>query len=338
MPLTNKQYDAIMRIYDQRQYRNYRIQCARREEILQKIPDIGRIEAEIAGKSLQHAEQLCDTQGEGPKAERQQILSHLQQELDLLRAEKEQLLQEAGYPVDYMEMPFTCPDCQDTGYVGRRKCRCFQREEIRLLYSSSRLENILAKENFSTLSMEVYDEEQRAVMPDILNVCRDFVDTFPDSFKNLHFYGPVGTGKTFLSNCIAKELLDRGYSVVYFTSFQFFEQFSGFGNGESGGRAAYQEPFLESDLLILDDLGTELANTFTVSRLFQILNERTLRRRSTILSTNLSPKDFRDVYSERVFSRITSSYTLVKFTGSDIRIRKKIARSRQNPLTISGGR
>lgn len=338
MPLTNKQYDAIMRIYDRRQYRNYRTQCARREEILQKIPDIGRIEAEITAKSLQHAEQLYDVQGADPKAEQKQILSSLQQELLLLRAEKERLLQKAGYPADYMEMPCTCPDCRDTGYVGRRKCRCFQREEIRLLYSSSRLEDILAKENFSTLSMEVYDEEQRAAMPGILNVCRDFVDTFADSFKNLHFYGPVGTGKTFLSNCIAKELLDQGYSVVYFTSFQFFEQFSGFGNGEPGGRTAYQEPLLESDLLILDDLGTELANTFTVSRLFQILNERALRRRSTILSTNLSPKDFRDIYSERVFSRITSSYTLVKFTGSDIRIRKKIARSRQNPLTMSGER
>lgn len=328
MPLTNKQYDAIMRIYDQRQYRNYRTQCAHREEVLGKIPDIRRIEAEIAGRSLRHAEQLYDIQEADPRAERSRILCSLQKELDLLRAEKERLLQEAGYPPDYLEMHYACPDCRDTGYVGRKKCRCFQKEEIRLLYSSSRLEDILAKENFSTLSMDVYDEEQRAAMPAVLNVCRDFVDTFPDAFKNLHFYGPVGTGKTFLSNCIAKELLDRGYSVIYFTAFRFFEQFSGFGNGEPGGRAAYQEPLLESDLLILDDIGTELANTFTVSRLFQILNERALRRRSTILSTNLSPKDFRDIYSERVFSRITSSYTLVKFIGSDIRIRKKISRSR----------
>ena len=87
------------------------------------------------------------------------------------------------------------------------------------------------------------------------------------------------------------------------------------------------EALLDSDLLILDDIGTEMANTFTVSKLFQVLNERALRRKSTIISTNLSPKDFRDIYSERVFSRITSTCTLVKFTGSDIRIHRKISRS-----------
>ena len=324
MPLTNKQYDAIMREYDRRQYHNYRIQCARKDEIYQKIPRIREIEESISSFSMAQAEKLFlseERSSADPHA-----LENLRRGLAALRREKELLLKQNGYPADYLEMHYTCPACQDTGYVGSRKCDCFRREEIRLLYSSSRLEEALAKENFSTLSFDVYDEEQRAAMPAIIDACRLFVQTFDGKFQNLMLYGPVGTGKTFLTNCIAKELLDRSHSVVYFTAFQLFELLSPSHTEENDLRQR-SEAVLDSDLLILDDLGTEMLNTFTVSRLFQVLNERALRRRSTIISTNLSLKDFQDLYSERIFSRITSSYTLLKFTGSDIRIRRKISGS-----------
>ena len=324
MPLTNKQYDAIMREYDRRQYHNYRIQCARKDEIYQKIPRIREIEESLSACRLAQAEKLFlseERSSADPHA-----LENLRRGLAALRREKELLLKQNGYPADYLEMHYTCPACQDTGYVGSRKCDCFRREEIRLLYSSSRLEEALSRENFSTLSFDVYDEEQRAAMPAIIDACRLFVQTFDGKFQNLMLYGPVGTGKTFLTNCIAKELLDRSHSVVYFTAFQLFELLSPSHTEENDLRQR-SEAVLDSDLLILDDLGTEMLNTFTVSRLFQVLNERALRRRSTIISTNLSLKDFRDLYSERIFSRITSSYTLLKFTGSDIRIRRKISGS-----------
>lgn len=320
MPLTNRQYDAVMRDYDRRQYQNYRQQRTRQDEIYRKIPRIREIEEGISSCSLEHAQRVFDAE---PDA-----LPALREKLSALRREKEFLLKKEGYPADYLEMHYTCPDCQDTGYVGRKKCRCFRNAEIQLLYSSSRLQDILSEENFSTLSYEVYDESQQAAMPAVIRTCRDFADTFDRDFRNLLFYGPVGTGKTFLSNCIAKELLDSGHSVIYFTAFQFFERFSVSSSGEATEFIQRHEALLDSDLLILDDIGTEMANTFTVSKLFQILNERALRRKSTIISTNLSPKDFRDIYSERLFSRITSSYTLVKFAGSDIRIRKKISGSK----------
>ncbi|MCI9658442.1 MAG: ATP-binding protein [Lachnospiraceae bacterium] len=327
MSLTNRQYDTIMRGYDHRQYRNYRIQCARREEIYKKLPRIQKVEEEISSCSLSHTEQILSLQETDPDNAHPEILTGLRRKLDALRQEKETLLGDAGYPADYLDMPYTCPDCQDTGYIGSRKCHCFLQEEIRLLYSSSRLEHVLSEENFSTLSYDVYDEEQQVLMPSVIHMCRSFVDTFGDGQQNLYFYGPVGTGKTFLSNCIAKALLDRHRSVIYFTAFQFFELFSLSDRKSSSEDAFAHEALLESDLLILDDIGTELANTFTVSKLFQVLNERALRKRSTILSTNLPLMDFRDIYSERIFSRITSSYTLVKFCGSDIRIRKKLSRS-----------
>jgi len=316
MALTNKQYDAIMRGYDRRQYQNYRRQCARVDEIYQKLPRIREIMESISSSSVRQAEKMYD---EDPHA-----LSDLKEQLLALRQEKELLLKRAGYPADYLDMHYTCPDCQDTGYIGRKKCHCFRQQEIRLLYSSSRLDHVLEEENFSTLSYEVYDEEQKASMPGVIRTCLDFTETFGKEFKNLLFYGSVGTGKTFLSNCIAKELLDKGHSVIYFTSFQLFEFFSSMGYRDTENFRQYCEALLDSELLILDDMGTELPNTFTVSKLFQILNERALSQKSTIISTNLSLREFRDVYSERIFSRITSSYTLLKFTGSDIRIRKKI--------------
>ena len=157
MPLTNQQYDAIMRGYDRRQYQNYRLQCARQDEIYKKIPRIRSLDERISSCSLAHAEQLISLQDAEPKHDRREILTGLKERLDALRQEKEALLLESGYPADYLDMHYTCPDCRDTGYVGGRKCRCFHKEEIRLLYSSSRLESVLSRENFSTLSCEVYD-------------------------------------------------------------------------------------------------------------------------------------------------------------------------------------
>ena len=299
MPLTNKQYDTIMREYDRRQYQNYRLQCTRIDQIYEQIPRIREIDSEISACSLRQAERMIDQEPGAMKS--------LKDELALLKAEKEGLLLSAGYPADYLKMHYTCPECKDTGYIGRKKCHCFLQQEIRLLYSSSHLNQILAEE--------------------IIRTCHQFVNGFDQEFKNILFYGSVGTGKTFLSNCIAKELLDTGHSVIYFTSFQLFELLSIGAPADKWNLHQQYEALLDSDLLILDDCGTEVSNTFTVSRLFQLLNERALLRKSTIISTNLSIREFRDVYSERIFSRITSSYTLLKLTGSDIRIRRKINRT-----------
>ena len=153
--------------------------------------------------------------------------------------------------------------------------------------------------------------------------CRDFIENFDKNFSNLYFYGDTGIGKTFLSNCVAKELMDRGYSVIYFTAFQLFDILSkGIFRREEEAIAAHQNIF-NCDLLIIDDLGTELTNSFTTSQLFLCLNERILRKKSTIISTNLGMNQLADIYSERVLSRISSNYTLIKLFGADIRILKR---------------
>ncbi len=320
MPLTNSQYDEIIRAYDARQLKNEHDREERTRYAYIKIPRLREIDDAIATCSVAQAKKLLDGDTMALNTLKEQIASY--------RSEKKDLLKKAGLSADYLETSYKCPDCKDTGYIDRKKCHCFRQKEIQLLYSSSRMEKVLQKENFSSLSYDVYDEEQQKAMPSIIRTCQNFADTFTRDGRSMLFYGSVGTGKTFLSNCIAGQLLDQGYSVVYFTSFQLFELLSGtIGNSSEQFRKAY-EPLLESDLLILDDMGTEVSNTFTVSKLFQILNERALSGRSTIISTNLSLQQFRDVYSERIFSRITSSFTLLKFAGSDIRIRRKLSGSR----------
>lgn len=155
----------------------------------------------------------------------------------------------------------------------------------------------------------------------------DFIRNFDEEYDNLIFYGPTGVGKTFLTHCIAKQLLDTSHTVLYLTSLQLFDileknKFNKEDASTSNEQISY---IINSDLLIIDDLGTELVNSFTSSQLFYFIEERHMHRRSTIISTNLSFQELRDRYSERIFSRFTGYYNFYMIIGDDIRIRKVIS-------------
>lgn len=324
MPLSNSQYDEIRRSYDARQLRNQRILEERTKEAYEKLPRLKEIDDAIASCSIAQARRLLD----GDPA----ALAALHGQLDVYRREKAALLKANGYPDDYFTPAYTCPDCKDTGYIGSKRCHCLEQAAIDLVYTQSNLREILKTENFGTFSFDYYSDSDvnpatglssRQTAQDAVAKCRDFIAHFGDTFSNLYFYGDTGIGKTFLSNCVAKELMDRGYSVIYFTAFQLFDILSrGVFQKDEDAIAAHQNIF-NCDLLIIDDLGTELTNSFTTSQLFLCLNERILRKRSTIISTNLGMNQMADIYSERVLSRISSHYTLIKLFGADIRILKR---------------
>ena len=216
-----------------------------------------------------------------------------------------------------------------------QKCHCFKQAIINTVYSQSNIREILSRENFSTLSFDYYSDEQKnpatglsalATAKLAVTNCHEFIDNFENKPKNIFFYGNTGVGKTFLSNCIAKELLDVGYSVIYFTAFQLFDILSkGVFEKDADAIAAHQNIF-DCDLLIIDDLGTELSNSFTTSQLFLCVNERILRQKSTIISTNLNLEQIADIYSERTLSRISSNYSFIKLFGDDIRIKKRLSK------------
>ena len=250
-----------------------------------------------------------------------------------LTLQKKALLTSNGYPEDYLEPIYQCSDCHDTGYIGNQKCHCFQKAIIQLLYTQSNLQEILEKENFDTFSLSYYSNHyidkktgrsSLALMQDALAACHTFVNTFSTDFRNLFLYGSTGVGKTFLSHCIARELINKSYSVIYFTAFELFDIIAKYKFEKDETAGVMYEHIFSCDLLIIDDLGTELTNSFTSSQLFLCLNERLLNRKSTIISTNLTLDSLVELYSERTFSRITSNYTMLRLTGDDIRIQKKL--------------
>jgi DNA replication protein DnaC len=325
MPLSNSQYDEIMREYDRRQLQNRRTLDARRREVYAKVPRLQQLDSDVASGSVQRARLLLDGD---PDA-----LTQLHEELADKRAERGELLAHAGYPADYLEPVYTCPDCRDTGYCNGQKCHCFKQAIINTVYAQSNIRAILSKENFDTFSFDYYAADDvnsttglssLATAQNAVRACHQFIDQFDNKPQNLFFYGKTGVGKTFLSNCVARELLDKGYSVIYFTAFQLFDILSkGVFEKDADAIAAHQNIF-DCDLLVIDDLGTELSNAFTTSQLFLCVNERLLRGKSTIISTNLSLNQIVEVYSERTFSRICDAYTLINlFSKVDIRIQKR---------------
>ncbi|MGN0361663.1 MAG: ATP-binding protein [Bilifractor sp.] len=334
MPLTNSQYEAIMRIYTQKQLKNQRELDRRKKEIYTRIPRIPEIDAEVASVSVKKAFYLLGDPA-GADIDTDAAIRDLAEE-------RRALLLSHGYPEDYLELHYDCPICHDTGYVHDRKCTCFRQMEIELLYSASNLKDALKTDTFDSFSLDYYPkdsfstvnrksyywEAQRA-----LEQSKAFVRDFgknqrASSPENLLFYGDVGVGKTHLSHAIAKGVLDLGYSVFYLTAYDLFELMGRFKfHSDEDARESYDTIYV-CDLLIIDDLGTEMLNNFVTSELFLIVNERILRKKSTIISTNLSLKKVREAFSERTFSRIMGAYQLIHISGADIRIQKKLGSGR----------
>lgn len=324
MSLSNSQYDEIQRQYDAKQLRSQHVLQERKSQLYRKYPRLKELESLTASASVRRAKQLLDGDGTA--------LASLKQELDGYRRERSGILKNAGVDEQYFKPPYTCPDCQDTGYIGAKRCHCFEQAAIDLVYTQSNIRHILQEENFSRYSFEYYSDTRRNEATGLtpretarkaVAEARLFIRQFDTEFSNLFLYGDTGTGKTFLSNCIARELLDTGHSVIYFTAFGLFDILEKNKFQKDSQAAASMQHIFDCDLLIIDDLGTEMANTFTISQLFLCLNERILRKKSTIISTNLGFDQLHGIYSERIFSRIVSSYTMIKLFGDDIRLQKR---------------
>lgn len=324
MPLQNYQYDIIMREYSRRQAQSRYDLEQRRTAAYQEIPRLQEIDREVASLSASKARALLGGGAPG--------LEDLKAAIADLSRERIELLASNGYPEDYLELQYVCPLCQDTGYVHSQKCTCFKRAEIELLYAQSNLKEIIEKENFDHFSFDYYSDtikndatglSARETALRAYNTARSFVREFDSRFQNLFIYGNTGVGKTFLSHCIAGELLKSAHCVLYFSAFDLFDMLAQSAFSKKTEKSNNEENFIfDCDLLIIDDLGTELTNSFVSSQLFLCINERIMRRKSTIISTNMKLEDFSDTYSERTFSRIASNYQMVKLIGKDIRIEK----------------
>ncbi len=323
MALPNEQFQKIRRIYEERRMNNDYELMRRKEEIYQKIPSYRALDLQIADLSMACSRALIAGSEDMEPAAR---LAALRSQILDLRLEKKKLLEENGYPRDYLEPIFVCSKCRDTGFIEGEKCSCFKQYEISYLYSASNLHQILEQNNFSLLSRHYYTtEESLEHFNNAVDNCKSFIEHFGEEHRNIIFYGNVGTGKSFLSGCIAKELLDRGTSILYFSAVQLFQSLlnASYNTDKSELNHLY-DTLYSSDLLIIDDLGSEHITDYSRSQLFQILNERALRRKPFLLSTNFDLQKLREEYSERIFSRLIDSSYLCRLTGPDIRMKKKI--------------
>ena len=323
MALQNFQYDVIMREYNRRQAHVRHDLEERRRNAFAKIPRLSQIDQEVASLSAQKARSLLSG-GNGS-------VEDLKKEVAALAQERRTLLKTEGFPEDYLEPHYICPHCQDTGYIGSQKCSCFKKAEIELLYTQSNLAEILEKENFEHFSFDWYSDTikneatgltARETALRAYEAARSFVQDFDTRCQNLFLYGSTGVGKTFLSHCIAHELLKTAHCVLYFSAFDLFDKMAQNTFHKRSEHDPGEDFIYDCDLLIIDDLGTELTNSFVSSQLFLCINERIARRRSTIISTNLKLEDFSATYSERTFSRIASNFQMIKLIGKDIRIQK----------------
>ena len=322
MALNKTQYDSIIKEYEQIRDQNRYLAEERRNKIYSLLPEYRKLDESVATVSVSLARLVL----EGSEDALEKAHTTLQ---DISR-QKQELLVQAGYPSDYLNPIYHCCACRDTGFITgenglREKCHCFRNREIALLYDQSNIRQILSAENFSTLSYTYYQGEDLVRFQKAVNICKDFVQNFEQDYHNLFFYGTVGTGKSFLSGCVANELLKKGYSVIYFSASGLFETLARYTFDTNLKETLYDfyDDLYNCDLVIIDDLGTEMTNSFVSSQFFACLNERQLRRNATIISTNLSLEELRNRYSDRVFSRITSNYELCKLTGPDIRMLKK---------------
>ena len=316
MALQNGAFERLQEEYSSIRIENERIRDERLKKVYSEHPELKEADQKIMDILTEKA--LASLKGTDEAS--------FDVKLAQAKAERETLIKAAGVDPSYADRIYTCPYCKDTGFIVKsdgpaEKCKCFRKRESEVLLEQSGMAELLKNNNFSVMRTDVFDEETKDHFVKAVEYCRGFIDSFDTDYRNILFCGTVGTGKSFLSCCIASDLLDSYHSVVYMSAKTLFDTLAEaqFSKEKLPEVSAVRERIYDCDLLIIDDLGTEMTNSFVGTELFSIITERYNSRKSVIISTNLELAQLRDRYSDRVFSRITGSYDVLRLYGPDLR-------------------
>ena len=321
-------YKEVLREYDRIRTQKAAEQRRKKAFAYERAPRLEEIEQELSLLGVQAAKAvLLQTN------QMTDVVATLREKQQVLLQEKKQLLASIGMQEHALEQEYVCPHCQDTGYIGNEPCVCLKQKVMDKLYDQSNVRDIVKVENFDSFDLRLYSDkviakEKMSPRENATNILRHglaFVERFEKgNGENLLLYGSTGLGKTFLCSCIAKELLEKGFMVLYLTAGQLFRKLEEirFSHEEDAEKEEWDKELLEVDLLIIDDLGTEFSTAFTASELFRLLNDRKLKNKSVMISTNLNAKEITNQYSDRITSRLRE-YQVLRFFGEDIRILKK---------------
>lgn len=306
----------------------------RKQVLYKKEPKLQKIEDELSKEAITISKKMLASKDAS-------LLQELNEKIKALKQEKENILLSLGKDEKYLKPNYECSDCNDTGYIinshQSMMCHCLKQKLFNLEYNKSNLSN-LEKENFEHFSFDLYSDEvneekyhtkssPKKNMEFIYQLSHTFIEEFdnPES-KNLLFTGNTGLGKSFLSSCIASELLKKGKTVLYQTAPVMLDTIMDYRFGKANTSKDIYDNLLNVDLLIIDDLGTECINNMKFSELFNIINTRLLNSNKvtkTIISTNLSLDNLFATYDERIVSRLIGNYHICHFFGEDIRFRNK---------------
>ena len=324
-------YREVMQDYEASRNKAQALQSERRAALYRSFPQVEEIDKALSAIGLSLARLALSGDA--------QALQQARAKAEALKEEKSAILTANGVAEDYLTAVYRCMACEDTGYKPAapgqipQRCACLKQRMVEAYYSLSNIKGVLSEENFDTFDHRCFSPniiEAEGISPQtnmraVYRMATDFVQDFNATFSNLLLYGRTGLGKTFVCHCIAKDLLDAGHTVLYLTAPRLFKLIEDY----RFNREALDEPdeMLEAvtdvDLLILDDLGAEFVTVVTSSALFDIINQRLLAKKPTVISTNLSPPELERHYSERIVSRFTGYYQMIKFFGEDIRVKKK---------------
>ncbi|MBS4804144.1 MAG: ATP-binding protein [Clostridium sp.] len=298
----------------------------RRKEIEDKHPEILELDNLIQKKSLKLSLDILRGMDES-------TLNKYKDEITELRFKKCEALVENGYNPDYLNLQYGCPKCKDEGYIGINRCSCYKKKLVNLYYKDSDLKSSLLNNNFNNFNISLFsthklsEEDKFSPRKNMENILKYLTQEYLPNFKNLDdnllFYGNSGTGKTFLSCCVAKSLLDSGYLVVYRTVDELMKNLREI---KLENNSSLEDLLLNCDLLVIDDLGTEQITEFTTTEFFNFLNKKLLKKKKMLISTNLSLKDISVTYTERISSRLIGNFNLYKFYNEDIRIQSNLRR------------
>lgn len=296
----------------------------RRIELYTKIPEARELDGRLASFGLRIM-QAALYGGDTEKA-----IAELRAENEKILMARAELLRMNGFPADYTEPHYACDRCKDSGYVGIKMCECMRMRLIEAGMESSGLGALMKTQSFDNFSLSFYQKTptEAAHMTQLYQDIRDYAENFTltgdQPPKSCLFLGGTGLGKTHLSTAIARTVIERGYDVFYNSAVGMLSdfEFRRFGNGLASSDGDNTERYTECDLLIIDDLGTEVVNQFTLSCLYHVINTRLNLKKPTIISTNLTSADLRKTYTDRITSRLMGEYKVCAFYGTDVRRQK----------------
>ena len=319
MGFNRENYAKIKAEYDGKYLRAEEAAKFRRAEVHAALPEIADIDRTLAATGLKIFE--ATVRGD------QNEIAKIKEENAALQAKRAELLEIAGFGRDYTEIKYECEKCGDTGTVGQSMCICMRKKLIEAGFESSGMSDLIKKQSFDNFSLDYYKKnpDNYKRMKAIYDILKAYADGFdPKTSGNIAMIGGTGLGKTHLSSAIAGVVIEKGNDVYYTSSTNMFADFE---EKRFGSSAAYDttgdvSQYFACDLLIIDDLGAEIINQFTVSCLYNVINTRLSHHKSTILSTNLTSDEFRKKYWDRITSRVAGEYTVLAFCGEDIRLQK----------------